>query len=269
MEQLQTSDGVNAAESLGASTVAFLKNTWRIVRRRRRLLIAGWLLVYALGALYYYSRDYIYEARASVLVHLIGDALTGRNDERPNYIPTHMQMITSTAVLNRALEKLEVNDAEESIWPSVEELANSLKVSCQRDTEILNIAYQTKDKSTAAAAQAVNPLVVEGQKLIPSVTRVFSKSRDLFVYLQAYERNATSTQPLIAFVTFYRGQSKAFETTPIQVMDGLDPKSKALPLKFSLSLAKLPAGEYNCQVTVLDPTGQKAAFWQAPVILIP
>ena len=33
--------------------------------------------------------------------------------------------------------------------------------------------------------------------------------------------------------------------------------------------AKLPAGEYNCQVTVLDPTGQKAAFWQAPVMLVP
>ena len=87
-----------------------------------------------------------------------------------------------------------------------------------------------------AAAQAANPLVVEGQKLIPSVTRVFSKSRDLFVYLQAYERNAATTQPLIAFVTFYRGQSKAFETTPIEVVDGLDPKSKAVPLIVGLLL---------------------------------
>jgi hypothetical protein len=50
---------------------------------------------------------------------------------------------------------------------------------------------------------------------------------------------------------------------------GLDPRSKALPLKFSLSLSKLPPGEYNCQVTVLDPTNQKAAFWQAPVMLVP
>ncbi len=32
--------------------------------------------------------------------------------------------------------------------------------------------------------------------------------------------------------------------------------------------AKLPPGEYNCQVTVLDPTGQKAAFWSAPVMLV-
>jgi len=39
-------------------------------------------------------------------------------------------------------------------------------------------------------------------------------------------------------------------------------------LKFSIALAKLPAGRYNCQVTVLDPTGQKANFWQAPVLLV-
>ena len=36
-----------------------------------------------------------------------------------------------------------------------------------------------KDKDEAA-----NPLVQEGQKLIPSVTRVFHKSRDMYIYLQ-------------------------------------------------------------------------------------
>jgi VWFA-related protein len=144
---------------------------------------------------------------------------------------------------------------------------SSVVLSSQRVDMKDALFNATKDK--ASAAQTANPLVVEGQKLIPSVTRVFSKSRDMYVYLQAYERNATTTQPIVAFVTFYRGQTKAFETTPVQVVDGLDPKSKALPLKFSLSLSKLPAGEYNCQVTVLDPTGQKAAFWQAPVMLVP
>jgi hypothetical protein len=70
-------------------------------------------------------------------------------------------------------------------------------------------------------------------------------------------------------VTFYRGQTKAFETAPVPVLDGLDPRTKAVPLRFSLDLAKLTPGEYNCQVTVLDPGTQKAAFWQAPVMLIP
>src|SRR5437660_7015247 len=144
---------------------------------------------------------------------------------------------------------------------------SSVVLSSQRVDMREALFNAAKDKN-AAAAQAANPLVVDGQKLIPSVTRVFSKSRDMYVYLQAYERNATATQPLVAFVTFYRGKSKAFETTPLEVAAGLDPKSKALPLRFSLSLSKLPAGEYNCQVTVLNPTGQKVAFWQSPVMLI-
>ena len=115
----------------------------------------------------------------------------------------------------------------------------------------------------------VNPLVQDGQKLIPSVTRVFSRSRDMYVYLQAYERGQATTQPLVAFVTFYRGQTKAFETPPLPVTEGMDPKSKAVPLRFSLALNKLQPGRYNCQVTVVDPTSQKAAFWQAPVMLVP
>lgn len=119
------------------------------------------------------------------------------------------------------------------------------------------------------ATESVNPLIYDGQKLIPSVTRVFSRSRDLYVYLQAYERGATTTQPLVAFVSFYRGEEKVLETAPLTVTDGLDPRSKAVPLRLSLPLQSLPPGQYECQVTVLDPAGRKAAFWRAQVVVIP
>ena len=42
-----------------------------------------------------------------------------------------------------------------------------------------------------------------------------------------------------------------------------------VPLRCSVSLDKLPPGQYDCQVTVLDPTGQKANFWSAPIVLVP
>jgi hypothetical protein len=122
----------------------------------------------------------------------------------------------------------------------------------------------SKDK-----VEAANPLVQDGMKLIPSVTRVFSKSKDMYVYLQAYERAATSTQPLVAFVTFYRGQTKAFETPPLPVTEGMDAKSKAVPLRFAIALDKLQAGPYDCQVSVVDPTNQKVNFWQSQVMLVP
>ena len=55
----------------------------------------------------------------------------------------------------------------------------------------------------------------------------------------------------------------------VSVTGGLDAKSKAVPLRFSFSLNQLPAGRYKCQVSVIDPASQKAAFWQAPVMLLP
>jgi hypothetical protein len=33
--------------------------------------------------------------------------------------------------------------------------------------------------------------------------------------------------------------------------------------------SQLAIGEYECQVTVLDPTGRKAAFWQSRVVIVP
>ena len=41
-----------------------------------------------------------------------------------------------------------------------------------------------------------------------------------------------------------------------------------LPIRMNVGLSGLKPGEYDCQVTVLDPNGQKAAFWQAPVMLV-
>jgi VWFA-related protein len=142
---------------------------------------------------------------------------------------------------------------------------SSVVLSSQR-VPLGDALYSVQQK---LATESVNPLVHDGQKLMPSVTRVFSKSRDLYVFLQAYERGATTTQPLVAFVSFYRGNVKAFETAPLAVDDGLDLKSKSVPLRFSLRLESVAPGRYDCQVTVLDPTGQKAAFWRAPVMVVP
>jgi VWFA-related protein len=114
----------------------------------------------------------------------------------------------------------------------------------------------------------VSPLVEDGIKLLPSVTRVFSRSRDMFVYLQAYEPGAATVQPLVAFVTFYRGDQKAFETAPIPVTGAMTNNIKTMPVRFQFSLGKLPLGKYNCQVTILDPAANKAAFWQQPVMLV-
>ena len=123
--------------------------------------------------------------------------------------------------------------------------------------------------STKASALTVHPLVNNGQKLVPSVTRVFSRTRDLYVFLQAYERDATATRPLLAFATFFNESGKVFETAPFTVTDGLQKGPNAVPVAFTVPLGSLAPGRYDCQITVLEPEGGKAAFWRAPIVIIP
>jgi len=53
------------------------------------------------------------------------------------------------------------------------------------------------------------------------------------------------------------------------VVDGLNARSKAVPIRLTVPLDKVPPGRYDCQVVVIEPTGQKVAFWQAPIVIVP
>jgi VWFA-related protein len=146
---------------------------------------------------------------------------------------------------------------------------SSVVLSSQRQDMDEALFNATKDKDKAQVQQAVNPLVQDGKKLIPSVTRVFSKQKPMYVYAQAYQQLAEPVQPLAAFVTFYRGSTKAFETTPIAITERVPGRLNTMPIKLNFSLDSLVPGEYSVQVTVLNPSGGKAAFWQAPIMLVP
>jgi hypothetical protein len=114
-----------------------------------------------------------------------------------------------------------------------------------------------------------SPLVRDGEKLVPSVTRVFRKDQEMFVFLEAYEPNAEKAHAVVATLTLYRGKVKAFETEPVRAAEGLNAMTKAVPVKFTFPLSKLEPGRYICQVSVLDPTAKRFAFWRTPIVLLP
>ncbi len=144
---------------------------------------------------------------------------------------------------------------------------SSVVLSSQR-VDLRDALYNAASAKAQAKAAAVNPLVTDGKKLIPSVTRVFSKNRAIFVYLQGYEQPA-GAKPLVAFVSLYQKDSKVFETQPIAVTPQSSTTIEPVPLSFDISPAALPAGKYDCQVSVLDPTGQKSSFWRGPLLVAP
>ena len=129
-------------------------------------------------------------------------------------------------------------------------------------------AAKAKDREKE---DAVNPLVQDGKKLIPSVTRVFSANRELYVYLQAYRQaaagQAPSTQPLFAYVSLYSGGAEVFESGAIAVAPNPASRIGVTAMSFDVALSQLAAGQYDCQVTLLDPVTQKTNFWRAPIVI--
>ena len=156
---------------------------------------------------------------------------------------------------------------------------SSVVLSSQRIDVHDSLFNATKGKQETKNEQA-NPLVDDGYKLIPSVTRVFNTKQDMYVYVQAYRpspriatgakgvKPAAAASPLFAYVTLYRDQKKALDTAPIAVMPEAGSRLGITPLSFHVGLGKLAPGEYRCQVSVLDPAGHRAAFWQAPIMLV-
>jgi VWFA-related protein len=142
---------------------------------------------------------------------------------------------------------------------------SSVVLSYQRENLSATVGSAERDRKLLAA----NPLIQDNQKLIPSVTRVFRREQDMYVYLEAYQPAAETTELMVASVSFYRGKVKAFETAPLKVTSGLNAKSKAVPVAFSVPLGGLQPGRYTCQVNVLNPSEHKFAVWRSPMVLLP
>ncbi len=88
---------------------------------------------------------------------------------------------------------------------------SSVVLSSQR-VELKDALYNAEKNKNRAKEEQVNPLVQNGQKLIPSVTRVFRQGQNMYVYLQAYEQGCR-VQPLVAFVSFYKNKQKRSRPT--------------------------------------------------------
>ncbi|MGH9476563.1 MAG: VWA domain-containing protein [Terriglobales bacterium] len=131
--------------------------------------------------------------------------------------------------------------------------------------------FNAKKNQAGADAEAADPLVENGAELMPSVTRVFHRSSPLLVYLQAYEHPGTAPAPLESYVSFYSLASGklAWQSSMQDVTVPPAGRAGAMPIQFSLPLTHLPAGKYECQVTVLAPATHQANFWRAPIEIRP
>jgi VWFA-related protein len=157
---------------------------------------------------------------------------------------------------------------------------SSVILSNQRvDTK--SALFNTMKGKDQAKADAVNPLMSAEGKLIPSVTRVFRTDRDLEILLHAYQGAPAAPAtpgaaapaspargPLVAYVSIFRDGKKAMETQGVKAEPIVDSRLGTTPIRMKVPLTNLTAGEYDIQVTVLDPAGNRIAAWRSFLAIV-
>ena len=136
--------------------------------------------------------------------------------------------------------------------------------------EHLSAAVGSADSNKKEIAN--HPLIQNGEKLVPSVTHVFRKDQNLYVYLEVYDP-ATDPESKNAKVTaeldLFQGAKKAFQSSPIEVTHMAANRPNVLPMQFQVPLAKLGAGAYTAQVNIVDDLGGKFAFPRGSLFVLP
>jgi len=129
------------------------------------------------------------------------------------------------------------------------------------------VASATNDKKLLA----MHPLVQENRKLVPSITKVYRRDQNLYVYFEVYDPRMEEGRPpsVAATLSLFRNAQKAYESTPVRVTQLAPSRNRTMPFQFQLPLKDLEPGQYICQVNVIDEIGRKFSFPRAPLVLLP
>jgi VWFA-related protein len=144
---------------------------------------------------------------------------------------------------------------------------SSQLVPAQKNSEV-----QTKGQGLKAKLVS-SPLEVNGETIVPSVTRLFMQNQTLYVFFQAYypekleNKETLDPHSLRAGLIFFRNGLQV-NTTPLLAPAEVDAKKSAASFRISLPLAKLQGGRYTVQAVVIAPGTQHSAFRRAYLALL-
>jgi VWFA-related protein len=131
-----------------------------------------------------------------------------------------------------------------------------------------------------SSVEAAKELKIGSRTVLPSVTRVFRTSQDLYVYLKSYGNSAVggskkvasqhskeSTPPSFALI-FFRNGIEVSEAGPYPGKATKNGSQNAIYFT-RIPLQKFPPGSYVMQVNVLDPAADQVAFSRLPIAIMP
>jgi hypothetical protein len=146
---------------------------------------------------------------------------------------------------------------------------SSVVLSSQKEAVTAAVGSADNNKKTIAG----DPLIQNGQKTIPSITRVFRKDQTLYVYFEVYDPTLDPDRKvpsLSAQIDLISGGRKALTSQAVRV-NKLDNTSRpgVAEFNFQIPLNRLPAGSYVSQANVIDETGKKFSFPRSSIVVLP
>lgn len=133
-----------------------------------------------------------------------------------------------------------------------------------------------------------DPLVHDGQELVPSLSHVFTANQKLYFYYEVYEPARAKAVPpngaapagapsgneknavyLLTSISFFNGKVKTYETPLVEARELNTPQRKAAVFQFEVPLEKLRPGFYTCQVNVIDDAAGAFAFPRLALLVRP
>lgn len=133
------------------------------------------------------------------------------------------------------------------------------------------------NQRVASKAKSPNPLVRDGQELVPNVTHVFTPDQHLLLQYEVYDparahsadgRGKRGVRVLTSLILL-QGDKKIYETQPVEARELTDLARRAVVFQLDLPLAKFRPGLYTCQVNIIDDSAGAFAFPRAVLLIKP
>ena len=135
-----------------------------------------------------------------------------------------------------------------------------------------------------AGKKIVNPLVQDGQELIPNVPHVFRQDQHLYFFYEVYDpakqkgapvpadspgltRRDSGPVRVLTSIEFMMSGVKVYETPLVEATAINIPERGAVAFHFDVPLTQLKPGAYVCQVNVIDDAGESFSFPRLAMIV--
>ncbi|MBM3789369.1 MAG: VWA domain-containing protein, partial [Acidobacteria bacterium] len=118
--------------------------------------------------------------------------------------------------------------------------------------------------------QGSDPLMIGGQKIVPSIGNVFLSRQNLYVYFHAYgsAQDPQSGRPQIeTTLVLIKDQKKVFESKPHVVREWAAGEKGVAAVSLSVPLRSLRPGNYTLQIHVRDAVSDTNLFHRVPLAI--